>query len=87
MPNNFFIPDQVTNQEAAKWPAMQKACDDVGIPVSARQASKYRRGKGMAYTGLTAKQAWGHGAAREVDKFEQPIGPCKAQVRPVCKRK
>ena len=40
----------MTNKEFTEQDvAFQKACEKVGIPITKRQASKWRSGKGKAY--------------------------------------
>ncbi len=39
------------NESTLNSPEFKKACEIVGVPVTRRQASKWRNGKGCAYTG------------------------------------
>lgn len=40
---------QSNKQFAVENQEFKHACEDAGIPVTARQASKFRRGKGKAF--------------------------------------
>ena len=37
------------NKTTMERPAFQKACEKAGTPVTKRQASKYLKGRGLAY--------------------------------------
>ena len=41
---------EITNRAYANTEAFQQKCSDVGVKPTKRQASKFRRGMGLAYT-------------------------------------
>lgn len=51
------MPDPITNREFAKVAHFQRACERAGVQPTKRQASKFRRGKGRAFTARREENA------------------------------